>query len=76
MICLQLVYCLKKSIGGCSALSSNGRMVGFDHCDEILMVSATVCTIIHWTRPMVSHDERLSSCHDFTKLLCCILSQP
>ena len=27
----------------------------------------------HWTRPMVSHDLRLSSSHDFTKLLHCVV---
>ena len=33
------------------------------------MVSALVCTIIDQTRLMVSHDVKLSSSHDFTKLL-------
>ena len=40
------------------------------------MVSALVCMVTHWTEPMVSYDFRLSSNHDFTKLLHCIVSQP
>ena len=38
------------------------------------MVSALVCT--HWTRPIVSHDVRLSGAYDFTKLLYYIICQP
>ena len=38
------------------------------------MVSALMCMIIHWTEPMMSHDVRLSGCHDFTKLLCYTVS--
>ena len=51
-------------------------MIGLSHWDEFLMVSALVCMVTHWTKPMMSHDVRLSSCHDFTKLLYCIFSQP
>ena len=38
------------------------------------MESALVCMVIHWIGPMVSHDLRLSSNHDFTKLLHYIIS--
>ena len=51
-------------------------MVSLDHWDMVPMVSALVCTITHWTRITMSHDIRLSSSHDFTKLLCSIVSQP
>ena len=46
-----------------------GGMVGLDHWDGFSMVSALMCLVIYWTRPMVSHDIRLSNCHEFTKLL-------
>ena len=39
------------------------------------MVSALVCMVTHWTKPMVSHDVKLSVCYNFTRLLCCIISQ-
>ena len=51
-------------------------MVGLDHRDEFPLMSALVCMVTHWTWPMVSHDVRLSSGHDFTKLLHCVVSQP
>ena len=38
------------------------------------MVSALVCMVTHWIGPMVSHDIRISSSLDFTKLLYCIVS--
>ena len=44
-------------------------ITGLDHHDEIPMVSA-----LHWT--IVSYDVKLLSYHDFTKLQCCIISQP
>ena len=28
------------------------------------MVSALMCIVTHWTRPIMNHDIRLSSCHD------------
>ena len=46
-----------------------GRMIGHNCWDEFPMVSALVCLVIHWTRPMVCHALRLSSNHEFTKLL-------
>ena len=51
-------------------------IVGFCYQDRVPMVSALVCMVAHWIRPIVSHDIRLSSSHDFTKLLHCIISQP
>ena len=40
------------------------------------MVSVLVCMVTHWTGPTMSHELRLSSSHDLTKLLHCIVSQP
>ena len=51
-------------------------MVGLGYWDGFPMVSALVCMVAHWTWPMVSHDLRLSSSHDSTKLFHCIVSQP
>ena len=48
-------------------------MIGFGYRDKFSMMSALVC-IIHWTRSKMSHDLRLSSSHDFTKLLHCVVS--
>ena len=53
-----------------------GGMVGFGYRDEFSIVSALVCMVAHWTRLVVSYDLRLSSSHDFTKLLHYIVSQP
>ena len=36
-----------------------GRMICLRHSDEFLMVSALVCTITHWTWPMVNRDIRI-----------------
>ena len=46
-----------------------GGMIGLGYHDGIPMVSALVCMVTHWTGPIVSHDLRLSSSHDLTKLL-------
>ena len=43
---------------------------------SFVVVSVLVCMNAHWTRPMVSYDLRLSSSHDFTKLLHYVVSQP
>ena len=51
-------------------------MTGLGYQDGVPMVSALMCMPTHWTGPMVSRDIRLSSSHDFTKLLQCIVSQP
>ena len=40
------------------------------------MVSAQVCMVAHWIRLVMSYDLRLSSSHDSTNLLHCIVSQP
>ena len=53
-----------------------GRMVGLGYWDGFPMVSALMCMVAHWTEPMVSYDLRLSSSHDSTKLLHCIVFQP
>ena len=34
----------------------SGGVTSLDHQDRIPMVSTTVYTIIHWTRPIVNHD--------------------
>ena len=51
-------------------------IVGFCYQDRVPMVSALMCMVTHWIRPIVSHDIRLWSSHDFTKLLHSIISQP
>ena len=53
-----------------------GGIVGFGYQDIFPIVSAVVCMVTNWTRPMVSHDSRLSSSHDLTKLLHHVVSQP
>ena len=53
-----------------------GGMIGLGYRDGFPMVSALVCMVIHWIRPTVSHDLRLSSSHDLTNLLHCVVSQP
>ena len=53
-----------------------GDMVNLSYRDGFLMVSALVCMATHWTGPTVSHDWRLSSSHDLTMLLHCVISQP
>ena len=53
-----------------------GGMIGLDYRDEFSMESALMCMVTHWTRPTVNHDLRLSSSHDLTKLLHCVISQP
>ena len=52
-----------------------GGIVGLDYQDEVLMVSALMNIVTHWTRSMMSNDIWLSSSHDFTKLLYYIISQ-
>ena len=49
MIYSQLVHGLRKFISGCSAVPSNWEMIGFDHRDEVPMVSTLVCMVTHWT---------------------------
>ena len=50
-------------------------MVGLSYRDVFPIVSALVCMVTHWTRTTVSHNLRLSSSHDLTKLLHCVVSQ-
>ena len=51
-----------------------GGMVGFGYQDEFPMVIVLVCMVTHWIGPTVSHDLRLSSIHDLTKLFHCVVS--
>ena len=51
-------------------------MVGLSYWDEFLMVSALVCMVTHWIGPTVSHELRLLSSHDRTKLFHYVVSQP
>ena len=53
-----------------------GGMTGLGYQDGFPMVSALMSMVTHWTRPTVSHDLRLSSSHDLTKLLHCEFSLP
>ena len=53
-----------------------GRMTGFGYQDGFSMVSALVCVVTHWIGHTVSHDLRLSSSHDLTKLFYFVVSQP
>ena len=51
-------------------------ITGLEYRDEFSMVSTLVCMVTYWTGLMVSHDLRLSSIRDLTKLLHCVVSQP
>ena len=53
-----------------------GGMASLGYRDGFLMVSALVCMVAHWIRPMVSYDLRLSSNHESTNLLYFVVSQP
>ena len=44
------------------------------HWDGFPMVGALVCMDIHQIEPTLTHDIMLSGSHDYTKLLCCIIS--
>ena len=48
------------------------RMISLGQWDGIPILSTLVCMVQYWIGPTVSHDLRLSSGHDFTKLLHCI----
>ena len=52
-----------------------GRMVGLGYWDGVPMMSTLMCMVTHLTQPVVSHDIRISSSHDFTKLLHYIVFQ-
>ena len=51
-------------------------MTSLSYWDGFPMVSALMCMVTHWTGPTMSHDLRLSSSHDLTKLFHCVVSQP
>ena len=53
-----------------------GGMTGLGYWDGFPMVSALVCMAAHWIGLMVSYDLRLSSSHNFTNLLHCVISHP
>ena len=41
-----------------------GGMTCLGHLDKVLMVSAPVCMVTHWTGLTMNHDIRLSYNHD------------
>ena len=51
-------------------------MVGLGCQDRFPLVSELVCMVAHWIELMVSYDLRLSSSHNFTNLLHCVISHP
>ena len=53
-----------------------GGMIGLGYQDGFPIVSALICMVTHWIGHTVSHDLRLSSSHDLTKLFHCVVSQP
>ena len=53
-----------------------GGMASFGYWDGFPMVSVLVCMVVHWTGPIVSYDLKLSSSHDCTNLLHCVVFQP
>ena len=53
-----------------------GGMISLGYQDGFPIVSALICMVTHWIGPTVSHDLRLSSSHDHTKLLHCVIPQP
>ena len=53
-----------------------GGMTGLGYWNGFPLVSALVCIVTHWIGPTVSHNLRLLSSHDLTKLLHCVVSQP
>ena len=53
-----------------------GGMTSLGYRDGFPIMSVLVCMVTHWTGPTVSYDLRLSSSHDLTKLLYCVVSQP
>ena len=56
----QLIHGFQQPIRGCSDLLIGG-IAGLSYWDRFPMVSALVCMVTHWTKPMVSHDLNLSS---------------
>ena len=53
-----------------------GGMASLDYQDGFPMVCALVCMVTHWITTTVSHNLRLSSSHNLTKLLHYVVSQP
>ena len=53
-----------------------GRMTSLGYRDGFPMVSALVRRVTYSIGPTMSHDLSLSSSHDLTKLLHCVVSQP
>ena len=76
MICSQLIRGINNPFEVVVYHLLSKWMIGIGRWDEILMVSALICMVTPYTRLMVSHDIRLLSSYDFTKILYCIVSQP
>ena len=53
-----------------------GGMANLGYQDGFPIVSALVCMVTHWIGTMVSHELRLSSSHNLTKLIHYVVSQP
>ena len=51
-----------------------GGMASLGYQDRFPMVIALMCMDTYWTGPMMNNDLRLSSIHDLTKLLHCVVS--
>ena len=74
MTCSHSVHGLKQPIKGCNHHLLIGGMTSLGYWDGFPMVSALVCMVAHWTGPMMSHDLRLSSSHNLTKMFHCVVS--
>ena len=48
-------------------------MTCLSYQDEFLIVSVSVCMVTYWTRLIKKRTQWLSSCHDYFKLLCCMV---
>ena len=53
-----------------------GGMTSYGYRDGFSMVSVLICMVTHWIEPTMSHDLRLSSSHNLTKLFHYVASQP
>ena len=76
MTCSQLVYGFDNPLDVLVHHLLIRGMASLGYRDGFPMVSALVCMVTNWIGPTVSHDLRLSSSHDLTKLFHCIVSQP
>ena len=53
-----------------------GGMTDYGYREGFSMVSVLVCMVTHLTEPTMSHNLRLSSSHNLTKLFHYVVSQP